>query len=134
MYRLAWIVRYLTLSLGRSYFNRHFSRLATASSIQEKITGRALTPANMLFSRLRSVRPFSGRGPSLRHPFLIPEILLEVFEYMLRHDLASLMLVCRSWSNLCSNVLWRALDSLVPLFKLLSPMVKRFEGWVSILH
>lgn len=67
---------------------------------------------------------------------LIPEILSNVFSSMTKGQLYTMTLVCKSWSGLSLNELWREMDTVLPLLKVLGPMIEDEdedeEGmWVS---
>lgn len=48
----------------------------------------------------------------------IPEILAEVFEGLPPSSKAAAACVCRQWSEIVLDKLWRDLDSVIPLFNL----------------
>lgn len=68
------------------------------------------------------------------HAVLIPEILSNVFSTLEASDLYSATLVCLSWSELCLNELWKDMDSVLPLLKVLEEMTLLYDKfWVSSL-
>lgn len=46
-------------------------------------------------------------------------------------DLLAASLVCKTWSPIALDHLWNTLDSVIPLFRLLGPMVFHVHSWVS---
>lgn len=67
------------------------------------------------------------------HRILIPELLTNVLSSLeANRDLYSTSLVCSSWSDLSLDVLWRTMESVLPLLKALAPMAESAElEWVS---
>lgn len=62
-------------------------------------------------------------GISVANRFLIPEILDCVFRLLRAPEQARVALVCRSWSELALDNLWRyRLTSAIPLLKILVPL------------
>ncbi|KAG8956798.1 hypothetical protein FRC04_000276 [Tulasnella sp. 424] len=53
----------------------------------------------------------------------IPEILIDVFSNCSPSTNAALTRVCRTWSDLASDQLWSSLPSLLPLLRILLPLV-----------
>lgn len=63
---------------------------------------------------------------------LIPEILSLVLSYHDTRDLARLVTVCHSWSEVVLDILWGYhLTSAIPLLKILGPVVKQERTKVS---
>ncbi|KAG8978744.1 hypothetical protein FRB93_010892 [Tulasnella sp. JGI-2019a] len=58
----------------------------------------------------------------------IPEILEEVMQLSERPDRAASARVCRSWTPVAIDVLWRDLDSIFPLLELIAPLERDAEG------
>lgn len=62
--------------------------------------------------------------PIAKHAALnLPEIVAGILEASDQADRAASARVCREWSTIALDKLWRSLDSLLPLFVLLSPVV-----------
>lgn len=61
----------------------------------------------------------------------IPEIVTYVLCFLERNDLWRAALVCHAWSILILPFLWRDLNSLFHLLKILSPLEKVDKVWVS---
>lgn len=75
----------------------------------------------------------------------IPEVLLEIFAASDNPTRAVSARVCRSWSNLALDVLWRDMSSPIPLLQVLSPLQPKqapadseqpegetYEDWVRV--
>lgn len=63
----------------------------------------------------------------------IPEILTNILSTMETGDLYSTAFVSLTWSELSLNELWKKMDSVLPLLKVLAPMSfnRANETWVS---
>lgn len=80
--------------------------------------------------------PFS-RSPSLygttTHRVLaIPEIVEQVFAFLDDAERASNARVCKGWSEVAFDLLWRKVDNLPRLFGLLAQLDNRRDGTVSV--
>lgn len=64
----------------------------------------------------------------------IPEILAIIFSSIDRRSLYSSALVCHSWSYIALDELWNSMPYLLPLLKVLAPMKKVGDVWVSDAH
>ena len=67
------------------------------------------------------VGPFTSRATTNR-VLEIPEILELVFSFLDREDNFQNLVVCKNWSELALNNLWRHVDDPIRLFSILSPM------------
>ena len=56
------------------------------------------------------------------HVLRIPELLSLIFRCMDKSNNAACAIVCKAWLNPALNELWRCLDDLLVLLRLLSPM------------
>lgn len=61
------------------------------------------------------------------------EIICNILQNCQRHDQAVAARVSRLWCDVALDCLWRNIDSVVPLLRLLSPLVIGESGLVSIL-
>lgn len=61
---------------------------------------------------------------------LSPEILNRIFNYAALSECVNAAQVCRHWSATALDRVWRQLDSVVPLLKLLGPMTESHTGLV----
>ncbi|KAF9441510.1 hypothetical protein P691DRAFT_779783, partial [Macrolepiota fuliginosa MF-IS2] len=67
--------------------------------------------------------------PATRHRVLaIPELLDTIFRMMDNHCNLTNSLVCRAWSEIALDTLWRQVDDLHRLFNLLAPLRKASSG------
>lgn len=62
----------------------------------------------------------------------VPELIGTVFDLSDRYTLTSASLVCRHWNESASRRLWHELDTLTPLFEILSPFEKKVTQFVSL--
>ncbi|KIO23774.1 hypothetical protein M407DRAFT_26773 [Tulasnella calospora MUT 4182] len=60
--------------------------------------------------------------PPVPRALRIPEVLLEIFVASTDSTRAAAARVCRSWSSLALDVLWRDMESPIPLLQVLSPL------------
>lgn len=66
---------------------------------------------------------------SRMHPVLtIPELLDLIFGFMDRASNINNACVCRQWSEIALDTLWREVDSLRLLFSLLAPLLDNRSG------
>ncbi|TFK59828.1 hypothetical protein BDN72DRAFT_574119 [Pluteus cervinus] len=71
----------------------------------------------------RPVRPINDAPPLRMHPiFAIPELLDMIFSYLDHGHNASNALVCKRWSQVALDTLWRDVQVLPRLFSILAPM------------
>lgn len=68
------------------------------------------------------------------HRVLIPEILAASFASLTKPELYAAALVCVSWSQLALEELWKYLNSILPLLRVLSPMERVNGNWVRYLN
>ncbi len=69
------------------------------------------------------------------HPILrTPEIVLIILSSLPAADAIHAASVCRLWSDLAADSIWRTLPSLAPLLNILAPMEYEADKaqWVSI--
>ncbi|KAG8924040.1 hypothetical protein FRC00_005570 [Tulasnella sp. 408] len=60
--------------------------------------------------------------PPVPRALRIPEVLLDIFSVSTDSTRAAAARVCRSWSTLALDVLWRDMQSPIPLLQILSPL------------
>ncbi|KAG8950574.1 hypothetical protein FRC04_007393 [Tulasnella sp. 424] len=79
-------------------------------------------PGKLPFSGLREQVAENSILGTVPRPLRIPEVLLEIFAASDNSTRAVSARVCRSWSNLALDVLWRDMNSPIPLLQILSPL------------
>ena len=73
---------------------------------------------------------FNQLSTGMQHPDDSPEDVLERAE--LRRTLACAARVCQVFREPALNVLWCALDSIVPLLRIIPSFQERDSAWVSV--
>ena len=67
-------------------------------------------------------RPEYLQNTTLQRVLLIPELLDMVFSYLDASDNTINARVCRRWSNIALDILWRDVEDMRRLFSLLAPL------------
>jgi len=63
-----------------------------------------------------------AKGSAMQRVMCIPELLDLVFNMLDRSSNAKMARVCKEWSSVALDVLWREVDDLHHLFSLLAPL------------
>jgi len=64
------------------------------------------------------------------HPhtaLLIPELLKNIFSFAERHDNVNHACVCKQWSEIALDLVWREVENILQLLTLLRPCVSYHE-------
>ncbi len=70
-------------------------------------------------------------GSVTQRVLVIPELLELVFSFLNAQDNARNARVCKAWTQVALDMLWRGVDDLPRLLSLLAPTEDRTEGRVS---
>lgn len=71
---------------------------------------------------MRSITPASATLPAHRILF-IPELLDIIFNFLDRDANVANACVCKRWSEIALDVVWKEVDDLLRLFRLLKPIL-----------
>ena len=72
-------------------------------------------------------------GSVIQRVLTIPELLEMIFSFAGDDDLRRSALVCKVWSEVAFDILWRKVEDLPRMLKLLAPIEHCPQGHVSVL-
>lgn len=95
-----------------------------------KISHQCVALTSIILGKAASRTP-SLYGTVTQRVLIIPELLESIFSFCDTNDNAKNAVVCRAWSEVALDILWKEVDDLPRMFHLLAPTEQCSQGRVS---